>query len=113
MFRQGDVLLVPVEATAVPLTAVPAPRDRSGRLVLARGETTGHAHVISGTGVRLLADRDDLDRLFVQIDEAGLLTHDERADITIPAGHYRVVRQREYAPGPAGPAGPDAPGRRR
>jgi hypothetical protein len=110
MFRQGDVLLVPVEAAAVPLTAVPAPRDRSGRLVLARGETTGHAHVISGTGVQLLADRDDVDRLFVQIDEAGLLAHDERADITVPAGHYRVVRQRAYTPGPAGP---DAPGRRR
>jgi len=110
MFRQGDVLLVPVEPAAVPATAVPAPRDRSGRLVLARGEVTGHAHVISGTGVRLLADRDDVDRLFLEIEEAGVLSHDERPEIAVPAGHYRVVRQRRYAPGPPVPP---TPGQRR
>ena len=110
MFRQGDVLLVPIEASAVPAGAVPAPRDRAGRLVLARGEVTGHAHVISGPGVRLLADRDDLDRLFVQVDDAGVLSHDERPEIAVPRGHYRVVRQRRYAPDPAVPP---APGRRR
>ena len=110
MFRQGDVLLVPIEPAAVPATAVPAPRDRSGRLVLARGEVTGHAHVISGTGVRLLADRDDVDQLFLQIEEAGVLSHDERPDIAVPAGHYRVVRQRNYAPAPPVPP---TPGQRR
>jgi len=110
MFRQGDVLLVPIEPADVPAGAVPAPRDRTGRLVLARGEVTGHAHVISGPGVRLLADRDDLDRLFIQVDPAGVLSHDERPDIAVPPGHYRVVRQRQYGPDPAVPR---APGQRR
>jgi hypothetical protein len=103
MFRQGDVLLVPIGPGEVPATAVPAPRDRSGRLVLASGETTGHAHVISGDDVRVLADRDDVGRLFVQVDGHAWLTHEERAAVAVTAGSYRVVRQREFAPGPTGP----------
>ena len=98
MYRQGDVLLVPIPPAEVPATAVPAPRDRSGRMVLARGETSGHAHVVAGLGVRLLADRDDVDRLFVQIMSRGRLEHEEHRSISLPAGSYRVVRQRQYAP---------------
>src|SRR5689334_3701354 len=60
VYRQADVLLVPVAAGEVPPTAVPAPRDRSGRMILARGEATGHAHVIVGPDTLLLADRDDI-----------------------------------------------------
>jgi hypothetical protein len=65
MFRQGDVLLVPVRPERLPNHFRPLPRDARGRLVLALGEVTGHAH----------------------------------AAIPLPAGLYRVVRQREYAPG--------------
>jgi hypothetical protein len=103
MFRQGDVLLVPVLPAEVPPTVVPAPRDRSGRLVLAKGETSGHAHVISGDDVQVLADRDNIGRLFVRVADHAWLTHEERGPIAVTAGSYRVVRQREYAPGPAGP----------
>jgi hypothetical protein len=102
MFRQGDVLLVPVRPAEVPATAVPAPRDRSGRMVLARGEVTGHAHVIAGPDVQLLADRDDIERLFVRIVSRARLVHEEHDAITVPSGSYRVARQREYVPGPPG-----------
>ena len=46
--RQGDVLLVAVEA--VPDDAVEQPRQ--GRLVLAEGEATGHAHAIAERDAR-------------------------------------------------------------
>jgi hypothetical protein len=98
MFRQGDVLLVPVRPGEVPTTAVPAPRDRSGRMVLARGETTGHAHVIAGPDAQLLADRDDIDRLFVSVGSGASLVHEAHGPIAVPAGCYRVVRQRHYVP---------------
>jgi len=88
VYRQGDVLLVPVPGSEVPATAVPAPRDRAGRMVLARGEATGHAHVIV-----------DVDRLFVKIVTRARVVHEEHGTITIPAGAYRIVRQREYVPG--------------
>lgn len=99
MYRQGDVLLVPVSAAEVPATAVPAPRDRSGRMILARGEATGHAHVIVGPDVMLLADRDDIDRLFIKIVSRARVVHEEHGTISVPAGDYRVIRQREYVPG--------------
>ena len=99
MYRQGDVLLVPIAAGEVPMTAVPAPRDRSGRMILARGEATGHAHVIVGPDTLLLADRDDIDRLFVKVVSRARVVHEEHGAIAIPAGSYRIVRQREYVPG--------------
>ncbi|GAA0741817.1 hypothetical protein GCM10010199_67870 [Dactylosporangium roseum] len=90
---------MPVSVAEVPATAVPAPRDRSGRMILARGEATGHAHVIVGPDVALLADRDDIDRLFVKVISRARVVHEEHGPITVSAGAYRVVRQREYIPG--------------
>ena len=101
MFRQGDVLLVPVRPAEVPSTVVPAPRDRSGRMVLARGEASGHAHVIAGPDTQLLADRDDIGRLFVRVVGAASLVHEAHGPIAVPAGCYRVVRQRRYVPAAA------------
>ena len=53
--RQGDVLALGVEA--IPEDAKPVTRDR-GRVILAYGEVTGHAHAIAarlslGTAVSL------------------------------------------------------------
>ncbi|GAA4949811.1 hypothetical protein [Actinoplanes utahensis] len=98
MYRQGDVLIIPVPEESVPVCA-PVPRDRRGRMVLARGEATGHAHVVAGPGLRLLADIDDPERMFIEALAHGRVSHEEHGPIPLPAGHYRVVRQREYIPG--------------
>ena len=53
MYRQGDVLIVALAEGAVPeyaLDAASEPRDGRGRLVLALGEVTGHAHAVAGPG---------------------------------------------------------------
>ena len=99
MFRQGDILLVPVSPDDVPAEAVPAARDRAGRCVLARGEATGHAHVVAGHDLRVLASPNDVDQMFVEIVSRARLVHEEHGPITVPAGWYQVVRQREYVPG--------------
>ncbi|GAA2700948.1 hypothetical protein [Actinoplanes palleronii] len=98
MYRQGDVLIIPVDQAEVPACA-PVPHDRRGRMVLARGEATGHAHVVGGPGLRLVADLDDPERMFVEVPTHGRVSHEEHGPIALPAGHYRVVRQREYIPG--------------
>jgi hypothetical protein len=99
MYRQGDVLLIPVSHELLPAGARAVPRDARGRLVLALGEATGHAHALAARDAELLADPDDIDRRFLQIVSASLLTHEEHDAIPLPPGLYRVVRQREYSPG--------------
>lgn len=95
MYRQGDVLIVP--ADRVPADQKRQPRD-AGRVVLAYGEVTGHAHAIRDVGAELYGS--DLDARFLEVlAEGGVeLVHEEHATITIPPGAYRVIRQREYSP---------------
>jgi hypothetical protein len=53
MYRQGDVLIVPIEKLPADLEPV----AREGRsIVLARGEATGHAHVITDERATLFRD---------------------------------------------------------
>lgn len=94
MYRQGDVLVVAVDA--IPRRAKLVDRDR-GRVVHAYGETTGHAHAIAASGAAQLQHEDDR---YLRVTAAGGvgLTHEEHDTIVVPRGDYRVVRQREYAP---------------
>ena len=92
MFRQGDVLLVPVAEM---------PRGRpiepeGGRLLLARGEATGHHHSVAVDDGELV---DTAEGVFLRIMAPTPLEHQEHAAITLQPGVYRVLRQREYVPG--------------
>lgn len=97
-YRQGDILLVP--CAEIPASACEdAPEN--GRVVLARGEQTGHAHTMAADRVRYF--RDDGSGGgggFIRVAGPGPaeLTHEEHAPLTIPPGSYRVVQQREYRP---------------
>lgn len=95
MYRQGDVLIIPVQD--IPDGAKPIARE-SGRLILAHGEATGHAHVVEGEATFLAADIEDLERRFLRVEEEAEVVHDEHDAIVLPPGDYEVVRQREYAP---------------
>lgn len=94
MFRQGDILLIPLPSGNPQGQEQPAV---NGAVVLAHGEATGHAHVIRSPRARLFQDES---RMLLRVE--GLLpvelTHEEHATLSIPAGHYQVVRQREYTP---------------
>lgn len=101
MYRQGDVLIMPVAEGAVPANAVHAAsvaRDPRGRLVLALGEVTGHAHAVQGPG-RLIREAGATGPMLLHLPEGGRVVHEEHAAITLPKGWFRVVRQREYVPG--------------
>ncbi len=96
MYRQGDVLLVSIQRTQLPAHLAPQDRDALGRLALANGEASGHAHVVSSPAAELLADPEEVDQRFLVLATEALLTHEEHASIPLPAGTYQVVRQREY-----------------
>ena len=96
-FRQGDVLLVAVEA--VPAGATP--ERRTGRIVLAEGEVTGHVHAVAEPDARTFTH--DGQR-YLLTRSIATLVHEEHAPIEVPEGSWRVVIQREYEP----PAAPEA-----
>jgi hypothetical protein len=94
MVRQGDVLLIPAAADAVTAGYTEVAR-KNGAIVLAEGESTGHAHAIHEAHARLLQAEGSADRVLVA-DGRCLLVHEEHDPIAIAAGVYLVRRQREY-----------------
>ena len=96
MFRQGDVLIVPI--AKLPAGLKPVEREH-GRLVLAHGEVTGHAHAIRDKRAALFRDP-KLAAIFMHVSGDGpvALDHQEHDTIHIPPGDYQIIRQREYTP---------------
>lgn len=95
LFRQGDVLLRRVNKIPGGLQAVPLDR---GRVILAYGEVTGHAHAVEGDVEFLAADLAEREERFLRVEREASVVHEEHDTITLRPGDYRVVRQREYAP---------------
>ena len=98
IYRQGDVLVVPVKA--VPAGAETVARER-GRAVLAHGEVTGHHHsIVDGSASLVTQGEADELRMWLRVTgtSAVALEHQEHATIMVPPGVYEVVRQREYTP---------------
>lgn len=100
-YRQGDVLLVEqsIPRSWLPVRLSKVARD-TGRLVLAYGEVTGHAHVIDApeSEATLLSDKDNA--RFLKLVADAPLVHEEHDTISIPAGTYRVVQQEQFVPDP-------------
>ncbi len=101
MYRQGDVLLLPVTAQDAELGA--APPDPRG-LVLAEGETSGHHHAVFGKGARLCRFRNATGRVVVVADEGATVRVvgggsggvDRHTPISLAPGRYEVRIQRSW-----------------
>ncbi len=95
-YRQGDIYIFAAEE--LPGDLMPVKRE-GGRIILALGETTGHAHAILDRGADLFESVTLEDRFLQVLAEGGVdLVHEEHSGIHLPAGNYVVRRQREYSP---------------
>lgn len=111
--RQGDVMLVRVEA--LPADLIPTKRDNHDRIVLAHGEKSGHGHAIRDPhvcGFRLATTGDDPTGVsggvdYIEVGGSGpaTLNHEyvsgqmaEHHPVALSPGVYRVALQREYSP---------------
>lgn len=99
LFRQGDVLIR--EVAMRPKAGVDV--RESGRVILAHGEVTGHAHevvtadpIIVNMGPQYFEEPDG--KRFLFVDQDCLVTHQEHGPIPVGPGCYEIVRQREYTP---------------
>ena len=90
-YRQGDVGLLKVEA----LPKGAEKQQVEERIILAYGEVTGHAHAIAADDAALYFEGA---RRFLEVCYKADLTHEEHGRITLPAGTYKVIIQREYTP---------------
>jgi hypothetical protein len=103
MYRQGDVLLVPMSedeyrkimASVSSRRFGPSEPQNRMNVILAEGEATGHHHVLEGDTA--VMDKDGRPWV-VAVVQPTVLTHQEHDAIEIPPGHYEVVRQEEYTP---------------
>ncbi len=92
--RQGDVLLVATEKTP------PVGARVTQRVVMAEGEITGHAHVLTANQIY---DWSENGQRYVQIvgDEMGVLFHEDHdpkpAAVLAPNVTYRIVPQQEWS----------------
>lgn len=92
LYQQGDVLLHVVK-TIPGRAKFLHPSERG--VVLAEGESTGHAHCIADTEHAELMRLDDTTYLNVT-GESVVISHEEHGAIEVPPGMYRVERVREY-----------------
>lgn len=102
--RQGDTLLRKI--SDVPAAAQEMKRDTHGRIVLAEGERTGHAHTFRDKGVCSFTTMDNTDVEFLLVGGSGAtLNHElvsgkkaEHNPVTIPEGAYEAAQQVEHSP---------------
>lgn len=96
-YRQGDVLIRKVDRIPSNSTEV----RNHGRIVLAFGEVTGHAHAVTACEAQefTFVDTKKATHRFLEVfDRGATVTHEEHAPIPLPAGLYEIIRQREYTP---------------
>ena len=101
MFRQGDVMIRRLNGRPAVGQRV---RADSGRVILAYGEVTGHAHALSDADVMLFERPSALGKptesqRFLEVRKFTSLKHEEHAPIELDTGFYEVIRQREYEEG--------------
>lgn len=93
MYRHGDLLLREVKKTPG-LVSV----QKTKSYVLAYGEVTGHKHLLQ-TKTKSFGVWEDKDGMFyLDMPEAGSLTHEEHKKLVIAPGFYQIVHEREYDP---------------
>lgn len=92
-WRQGDIYFVRLDEEVDSAKSTPV---KSG--IIAKGETTGHAHRVSPSSIAAGALLSLVGRsMFLRSPEAGTtIVHDEHGPIKLPAGSYAVVLQQEF-----------------
>ena len=92
--RQGDVCLTPVKGIPEGLEVI---KPQGGRLILAEGEVTGHAHAIkSGKSVTMFRHPEGDE--FLKVEEEVVLGHEEHGHLRLEPGYYKISHHEEYSP---------------
>ncbi len=89
MIRQGDLLFIPVEK-------LPKETRETKETVLAKGESTGHAHRLSPGAQAAILMAGTI--MYLRVVQACQVVHEEHKAVDLQEGLYEVRRQAEYSP---------------
>jgi hypothetical protein len=94
--QQGDVLIKTDEDLVLPADAKPV-EPKGGRLILAEGEATGHAHAIEACDEAQLFCT-PAGELFLQVtgEKPVTVKHEEHKAVEVPPGTYFIDIVQEY-----------------
>jgi hypothetical protein len=90
--RQGNVF---VERVLRPKGKLERQPPEGGRVVLAHGESTGHAHAVSAAHAVMYAVAGVM---YLRVLQRTKILHEEHAPVDLETGWHRITRQREYSP---------------
>jgi hypothetical protein len=98
--RHGDILLTKLNVEERPGRWGRIPEDvENGKRILARGEKTGHAHVVTEEATDLYSAFFGGDQVTVlEVKEETQITHEEHAAVTLEPGFYMMELGRRYDP---------------
>lgn len=92
--RHGDLSFHPLEVLPQGIKEV----RFDGSFILARGEHTGHKHIITAPKKALRIFQDVQGRYVLEVKEAATITHEEHAPITLLPGIYQHEQESERDP---------------
>lgn len=104
--RQGDIAIVHASGISIKRGQIKTEAE-NGRLVLLRGEATGHNHSVSAKAANFYVFADEQHPSILEGQVIGTLetwqateiTHQEHDTVIVSPGTYFVVQQREYRRG--------------
>lgn len=91
-YEHGDVILKKIDTIPQAAKKVIV----KDQIILAEGETTGHAHrILDLVGTKLLQSGSVM---YLHLDQPKALVHEEHGKLTIEPGDYEIDRIKEYNP---------------
>ena len=88
LYRQGDVLFIPIEK-------IPANIKSRKDKILANGEVTGHMHQFQQTACVQVYEDLNLKHQYIDVTQPSIIFHEEHLPIEIPIGKFEIRIGRE------------------
>ena len=92
--QQGDVIIREIDTLPEGVNPVP---EQSGRIIIMKGEATGHDHVIKSNKATLwIPEKCGTVKKYLEVAEPVIIYHGEHKPLLIPAGIYEIGKIQEY-----------------
>ena len=93
--QQGDVIIKEIDT--LPVGVKPDVYRDSGKIIIAKGEASGHDHVIESDGAELWEiQKGGAIQKYLKVSKPVTIYHDEHKPLPIPVGIYEIGRVLEY-----------------